>query len=64
MKFFNLQNFGLAKTSSVLEWWYLRWYSRWEDIADDDDNEASDSYGNGSNDDNNGDMMFIIMAIW
>ena len=27
------------------------------------DNEASDSYGNGSNDDNNGDMMFIIMTI-
>ena len=46
-------------TASVLEWWYLRWYSRWEDIADDDDNEASDSYGNGSNDDDNGAMIFI-----
>ena len=34
------------------------------DITDDDnDNHVSDSYGNGINDDNNGDAMFMIMII-
>ena len=36
----------------------------WEDIPDNDNNnDASVSFGNRSNDDINGDVMFMIMAI-